>query len=120
MKPKGFKTYLMKQISFLGAGLTLLSGALACQAQPVSTTIPDYSSRILTPPAPATPRINGPKIYGQRPGRPFLYTIPATGLRPMTFGASGLPRGLKLDPQTGSNHRFCGSGGRISRAFHRP
>ena len=91
----------MKQVSFLGAGITLLSGALVCQAQPVSTTIPDYSSRILTPPAPTIPRINGPKIYGQRPGRPFLYTIPATGLRPMTFGASRLPRGLKLDPKTG-------------------
>ena len=35
----------------------------------------------------AEPRINGPKIYGQRPGRPFLYTIPATGERPMTFAA---------------------------------
>jgi alpha-galactosidase len=91
----------MKQLPFLGASLTLLGGAISCQAQPVSTAIPNYFSRILTPPAPATPRINGPKIYGQRPGRPFLYTIPATGLRPMTFGATGLPRGLKLDPKTG-------------------
>ncbi len=62
---------------------------------------PNYFSRILTPPAPATPRINGPKIYGQRPGSPFHYTIPATGLRPMTFGASNLPKGLQLDTKTG-------------------
>ena len=34
---------------------------------------------ILTPPAPATPRINGPDVFGVRPGSPFLYTIPATG-----------------------------------------
>src|SRR5438046_504615 len=46
-------------------------------------------------------RINGPTIYGQRPGRPFLYHIPATGTRPMTFAVDGLPSGLKLDEKTG-------------------
>jgi alpha-galactosidase len=56
---------------------------------------------ILTPPAPATPRINGADVFGVRPGSPFLYTIPATGDRPMTFSADNLPRGLKLDPDTG-------------------
>jgi len=55
----------------------------------------------LTPAAPDKPRINGANVYGQRPGSPFLYTIPATGVRPMTFGAAGLPAGLTLDPQTG-------------------
>jgi len=61
----------------------------------------DRSSRILTPPAPATPRINGAKVYGQRPDAPFLYRIPATGDRPMRFAAAGLPKGLKLDAETG-------------------
>src|SRR5438045_2565024 len=61
----------------------------------------DLSRYILTPPAPTTPRINGPKVYGQRPGRPFLYTIPATGDRPMSFSANGLPDGVRLDEQTG-------------------
>ncbi len=56
---------------------------------------------ILTPRAPATPRINGPKIFGVRPGSPFLYAIPATGKRPMKFSADNLPRGLKLDSKTG-------------------
>ena len=56
---------------------------------------------ILTPPAPATPRINGAKIFGVRPGSPFLFTIPATGERPMTFSADNLPRGMKLDARTG-------------------
>ncbi|HUZ07465.1 MAG TPA: alpha-galactosidase, partial [Candidatus Paceibacterota bacterium] len=46
---------------------------------------------ILTPPAPHTPRINGPDVFGVRPGSPFLYTIPATGDRPMTFSADHLP-----------------------------
>jgi alpha-galactosidase len=56
---------------------------------------------ILTPPAPDTPRINGPSITGARPGSPFAYAIPATGVRPMTFSADGLPPGLVLDPATG-------------------
>jgi alpha-galactosidase len=56
---------------------------------------------ILTPPAPATPRINGADIFGVRPGSPFMFTIAATGNRPMAFSAEHLPRGLKLDSQTG-------------------
>jgi alpha-galactosidase len=47
------------------------------------------------------PRLHGPKVYGARPGRPFLYRIPATGERPMTFSAAGLPKGLQLDPSAG-------------------
>src|SRR5438874_5801023 len=62
---------------------------------------PDYTSHVLTPPPPTSPRINGPTIYGQRPGRPFLYTIPATGERPMAFAADALPEGLTLDAQSG-------------------
>jgi alpha-galactosidase len=61
----------------------------------------DDAGEILTPPPPATPQINGPKVYGERPGHPFLYTIPTTGDRPVTFAADGLPDGLKLDNATG-------------------
>jgi alpha-galactosidase len=56
---------------------------------------------ILTPPAPATPRINGARVFGVRPGNPFLFQIPATGERPMKFAATGLPPGLVLDETTG-------------------
>jgi alpha-galactosidase len=56
---------------------------------------------ILTPRPPRAPRINGARIFGVRPGRPFLYAIPATGDRPMTFGVDDLPVGLEVDPQTG-------------------
>ncbi|AWI10585.1 alpha-galactosidase [Ereboglobus luteus] len=56
---------------------------------------------ILTPPPPATPRINGPRVFGARPGSVFLYTIPATGDRPMTFSADNLPAGLSLDSASG-------------------
>jgi len=56
---------------------------------------------ILTPKPSPKPRINGPKVYGARPGHPFLFRIPASGERPMSFAAKGLPQGLKLDAQTG-------------------
>jgi alpha-galactosidase len=49
----------------------------------------------------APPRINGPTIFGVRPGSPFLYTIPATGERPMTFAVDALPNGLVFDSATG-------------------
>src|SRR6266849_4407039 len=51
---------------------------------------------IRTPKAPIAPRINGPFVFGVRPGHPFLYNIPATGDRPMSFSAEGLPAGLQL------------------------
>ena len=59
------------------------------------------SKYILTPKPADTPRINGARVFGVRPGSEFLYTIAATGIRPMTFSAEGLPKGLKLDPKTG-------------------
>jgi alpha-galactosidase len=54
-----------------------------------------------TPPPGPEPRINGPKVCGGRPGRPFLYRIPATGERPMRFSADGLPASLAIDAETG-------------------
>jgi alpha-galactosidase len=56
---------------------------------------------ILTPPPAPEPRINSPKVFGVRPGSPFLFTIAATGERPMTFAAEGFPAGLKLDVSSG-------------------
>ncbi|NJM94176.1 MAG: alpha-galactosidase, partial [Cytophagales bacterium] len=56
---------------------------------------------ILTPFQGDEPRINGPSVYGARPGRPLSYLIPATGLRPMTFEVENLPKGLSLDAATG-------------------
>jgi alpha-galactosidase len=63
-------------------------------------------------------RINGARIYGQRPGRPFLFTIPATGDRPINFGADGLPDGLKLDSQTGRLTGSIESKGEFVVTFH--
>jgi hypothetical protein len=56
---------------------------------------------VLTPIPPATPRINGPSVSGLRPGAPYLYRIPVTGARPISYDATGLPPSLHLDKQTG-------------------
>ena len=56
---------------------------------------------ILTPKPSPAPKINGPDVYGVRPGSPFLYNIPATGQRPMKFSVEDLPNGLKFDSNTG-------------------
>ena len=61
---------------------------------------------ILTPKPGPAPRINGARVFGVRPGSPFLFTIAATGERPIRFAAEGLPAGLRLDPATG---RISGS-----------
>ncbi len=55
----------------------------------------------LTPKPKPEPRINGTRLFGVRPGSPFLFTIAASGDRPITYSAEGLPRGLKLDSATG-------------------
>ena len=71
------------------------------EARPETAGMPPEPAVILTPAASPKPRINGARIFGVRPGSPFLFTIAATGERPMAFSANGLPEGLQLDPQTG-------------------
>ena len=82
--------------------LTLLASFSTCVTgadSPQVTPAPELPPR--TPPAPPTPRINGPKVYGARPGHPFQYYVPVTGDRPMTITAKNLPAGLTLDKSTG-------------------
>ena len=74
--------------------------------KPVAVDAPREEAVILTPKPSPKPRINGAKVFGVRPGRPFLFTIAATGQRPMEFAAEGLPAGLSLDGNTG---RISGS-----------
>ena len=68
-------------------GLALLgTAALSCWAEePPFLTVSRH----------VEPRINGPSVFGVRPGSPLLYTIPATGERPMQFSVEGLPAGCR-------------------------
>ena len=82
-------------------GIMFMSASASHGAAPQAVGPPGEEKVILTPKPGPEPRINGPLVYGVRPGRPFIYRIPATGRRPMTFSAVSLPPGLTLDPKTG-------------------
>ena len=75
--------------------IEMKEGKPRLQSAPVEPAI------ILTPKESPKPRINGAKTFGVRPGSPFLFTIAATGERPMEFSAKKLPPGLRLDKETG-------------------
>ncbi|HEX4120679.1 MAG TPA: NPCBM/NEW2 domain-containing protein [Verrucomicrobiae bacterium] len=70
-------------------------------AAPVAESAPAEVAVILTPPSPSKPRINGPSVVGVRPGHPFFYHIPVTGVRPLTLAANPLPDGLTFDAERG-------------------
>lgn len=61
----------------------------------------DNTVELLTPAPKPSPRLNGPLVYGCRPGHPFLYRIPCQGKRPISFSVKGLPKELKLEASTG-------------------
>ena len=87
------------------ATLILISGCdMAGQQKtysPKELKLPPDAKYILTPKAPDAPQINGAKVVGVRPGSPFLFIVPATGNRPIVFGADNLPAGLTINSNTG-------------------
>ena len=89
--------------AILSATLSVLLGTSQLQAADAPAAVAPAAPApvILTPKSAPTPRINSAKIFGVRPGSPFLFSIAATGDRPMTFAATGLPDGLQLDAATG-------------------
>jgi alpha-galactosidase len=87
-------------------------------AKPRTVNAPAEKKVILTPKPPRAPRINGPKVYGCRPGHPFLYRIPTTGERPIRFTADGLPVSLRLDAETGIITGAAPARGEHTVTFH--
>ncbi len=47
------------------------------------------------------PVFHGATVVGNRPNTDFLFTVPATGERPITFAAYNLPKGLTIDNNSG-------------------
>jgi hypothetical protein len=64
----------------------------------VKETIPAY---ILTPERKPEPQINGAKVFGVRPGSPFLFKIPASGEKPLKYEVKNIPEGLAVNPDNG-------------------
>ncbi|HXR06563.1 MAG TPA: putative Ig domain-containing protein [Candidatus Acidoferrum sp.] len=89
------------KVTALLCGFALVSTPLVPAQEAAATAATAEEAVILTPKPPPTPRINGAKVFGVRPGHPFLFTVPATGDRPMTFSAEGLPAGLTLNTDNG-------------------
>lgn len=90
----------MCRAAVLFTGVVTVALALAC-GRPEPQGEETVGMPILTPKPGPEPRINGPRVFGSRPGRPFLYRIPCTGSRPLEFSAEGLPEGLSLNPESG-------------------
>jgi alpha-galactosidase len=84
---------------------------------PVAIDIPVEPREILTPKPGSAPRINGPSLTGVTPGHDVLYKIPATGVRPITYGATNLPSGLTLDPASGIIRGTIAARGRYPVTF---
>jgi alpha-galactosidase len=83
--------------TLLACSILFWSPTVAAEAYDARTA----EKQILTPVPSAAPRINGPVVYGARPGNPFLYRIPTQGERPLQFEIKDLPEGLKLDAENG-------------------
>ncbi len=77
-----------------------------------------YSTRyILTPEAPATPRYNGPLVFGVRPGSPVVFRLAFSGEKPMKYAVKGLPEGVVLDPDKGVLSGSCAVPGEYPLVF---
>ncbi|RVU03190.1 alpha-galactosidase [Mucilaginibacter limnophilus] len=96
--PKANATIL---IDIAGKPGTTLTYIFAEQKTGKSIMAIEQSPYILTPRPQETPRINGAQITGVRPNSPLIYKIAATGKKPLTYSATQLPDGLKLDSATG-------------------
>jgi alpha-galactosidase len=81
-----------------GAMFVMKPGSVA---KPEPYILPADTPAVISMVTRAEPSINGPRITGATPRRPFLFLIPATGEGPLTFSARGLPSGVVLDPKTG-------------------
>jgi alpha-galactosidase len=79
---------------------------------------PPEAAVILTPPPSAKPRINGPSIFGVRPGHQVLYYAPVTGAKPMEISVVGLPDGLTFDPVSRQISGSLKTPGSYSLTFH--
>jgi len=95
---------LIKSVSGQARKFLFASLVVCCGGLVISETVQaqdTLSKYILTPKPGPQPRINGAKIFGVRPKHPIVFTVPASGERPMTFSATNLPAGVKLDAKTG-------------------
>jgi len=82
------------------AGAAVFTTATTVKDGPEIIDLPDVMPEIASCDTTRT-SINGPRIVGTTPGRPFVFLVPATGEELRSYSAKSLPAGLVIDPQTG-------------------
>ncbi len=78
---------------------------------PKPQAAPAEEAVVLTPKPGPAPRLTGPRVFGARPGSPFLHRVTATGTKPVALSAEGLPPGIAFDAATGRLTGVLGSKG---------
>lgn len=69
---------------------------------PKPEAVPIGKATVVTPKPGPKPRLTGARVFGARPGHPIVFSVTATGERPMRFSPHGLlPHGVTLDSTTG-------------------
>src|SRR5688572_12385059 len=87
------------EVAWAGAMIELLQpdGERPAAYVPPAEELPRIAALSTSP----RPAIQGARVTGGTPGRPFLFRVPATGASPLRFSARGLPAGLAIDASTG-------------------
>jgi alpha-galactosidase len=97
MKVTRFKNKIINSL-FVGYAAICL---LACSTAPLTYDATFEGKAILTPAPGEKPQINGASIFGVRPGKPIRYHVAASGIKPLSHSAEGLPEGVKIDANSG-------------------
>jgi len=78
-----------------------INPVLTSRVKPMIFRVPPPPAMEINTSIPDRAWIHGPHVVGGTPGKPFVFRIPASGVRPMKFTSVDLPPTLKLDPNTG-------------------
>jgi len=103
---------LFKHFAMISTTISLTHAPLSAEPVPIKELVDapqgeyDYDGtingkEILTPKPGPGPKLTGATVFGVRPGRPIRTCVTATGVRPMSFSATGLPPGVSIDSETG-------------------
>lgn len=74
---------------------------MACNNAPLEYDATTEGKEILTPEAGEKPQINGATVFGVRPEKPLFFRVAASGVKPISYAAKGLPTGVSIDPESG-------------------
>jgi alpha-galactosidase len=109
----------MKIIALAGICLISIADILPAQIISPDTNLTAHEEQIIgASKIQAAPRFNGPRIFGIYPHAPFLQSLAVSGGRPLVFSARKLPRGLKLNSQTGILTGFLKKAGEYRFKVH--